>query len=219
MDKSYIIVTSTAGNEKNPCSLVGYRGFDNDFECEVVQFTDLSPEDEVQVRQQIIDAIGFENASYITGKNPDFTIFKLRKDARRVCAQLNKEWAKSPFGGFVGRILEVGDPTPRDVRPVLHWIVEYDFLRSGWQRSEELRADFPNRRLARTAIKEECNRCGIDPKKYRAAPVYGAYRLDGGELRFRTQKDVHKFARYYGYDNYTVTLWDEPVPEDMLYVP
>lgn len=173
---------------------------------------------------------------------PKALIFQRRKTAREVAARLN--------GGdfWTWRVIEVGDPAPRDVRPVLGWRIMVGGCTSAFNAedegativlpgSNEARFDtdyrlFPTRAKARSVIRHT-------PKNmrdlYRIVPVYTAYRVDvcydvnveqpvwsEGALRFRTKRTAENFID----ETYTsagvearVVLMDTPVPEDWLYVP
>lgn len=235
MDKSYIIITSTDGNEKNPCSVVGYPDtvadvFDTTYQSKTTPFDQLSEEDQAQVRAQLDDLLGADNARLVLEKNPNPRIFLLRKDARRVCAQLNKAWRGNGANPahFQGRVVEVGDPTPRDVRPVLHWIIETSYGTDDdktWLRSEMYTDQYPTRKTARAVFAHH------ERGDYRAVPVYGAWSVDPligseyvqGYLRFRTKAAAKDWKENRACTEPMragrVTYYDQPVSEARLYVP
>lgn len=242
MEKVYIVVST---HERG--RLAGIYGPDED-QLDGDAITDRlraseAPEEMQEAIRKELQALFLDAAEMVCAAHlPKALIFQRRKTAREIAARLN--------GGdfWTWRVIEVGDPTPRDVRPVLGWRLTVGGCASAFNAedegatvvlpgSSEARFDtdyrlFPTRAKARSVVQST-------PKDmrdfYRVVPVYTAYRVDvcydvnaehpewtEGALRFRTKQAAENFID----ETYTsagiearVVLMDEPVPEDVLYVP
>lgn len=198
-----------------------------------------APEEMQEAIRKELQALFLDDAEMVCAAHlPKALIFQRRKTAREIAARLN--------GGefWTWRVIEVGDPAPRDVRPVLGWQIMMLDVVSAYNTesfgaavvkgdADSCRQLFPTRAAAREVVRT------VVPddlrEDYRVVPVYTAYRVDvcydtnsehpewaEGALRFRTKRAAEDFID----ETYTssgvearVVLMDEPVPEDLLYVP
>lgn len=165
------------------------------------------------------------------GELQDPVLFHKRKDARDLCDRLNK------MHGYTWRVVEVGDPAPRDMRPVLGWRIIYNgHTISGFNDDaarvcpdnmvhlEDGEPAFKTRQQVREFFKKRDLGQFDD---YTIEPVYGAWRVDypsegghrPGGLRFRTKREAEDFASSTYGTKGRVVLHDQPVNEDELYTP
>ena len=177
------------------------------------------PDDQQRAIRDALREYGYsaDAIAHYADEESESAVFSRRKDARAVAAHMNNgnwwEW----------RVLEVGEATPRDMRPVLGWQIiadrEYDggypsvcntdaAVSGKYDMVPDFEHDdqpaFKTRKQARAALKEFCY--GYD--WYTIAPIYGAWRVDWvypegsefgsgeyeGRLRFRTKAEAERFG-------------------------
>lgn len=233
MKKFWIILSYTAGREGNVAGVFGPGPGQYQYLKGIPTLKDSSENVRAAVEAELKSRMGGARYREYGKAGDDTVIFQTRKDARYMQKALGEEY-------WDWRVIEIGDATPRDVRPVLGWQIMYGpevvsaFNEEAFDKQPYNMVKLSNgpafktRKAARAFWATRPRSEDFVYEGYTIQPVYGAWRVDikgargnwvEGSLRFRTRSAAEQVRSDWGSPLYRVAFHDQPVPEHKLYVP